>query len=186
MPGGLHSFFNDSFLKIAKEFGNGGYDLLFISGYGAFGLIKKDEYIKTTAFLAAKSFLAANSIGSILKYSTVRARPYVEEGKDKFTPFIFKTSRNSFPSRHTASAFSIATVFAERSNYLSIKIIAYSLATATAFERVYSDKHWASDVFSGAVIGYFIGKDIVLTEKNKSKNISLLPYPGGIILTSRF
>jgi membrane-associated phospholipid phosphatase len=35
------------------------------------------------------------------------------------------------------------------------------LATLTSLSRVYADKHWASDVFAGAVIGY-LGAQVTL------------------------
>ena len=180
--GGIHSSFNNDFLKVAKEFGNGAYDLLFIGGYGLFGAAKKDGYMKETALMAAESFLAANAVGSLLKYSVGRARPYIEEGKKHFTPFVFKTSRTSFPSGHTVSAFSVATVFAQRSDYISVKILVYTMASATAFERVYSDKHWASDVFFGAALGYFVASDIVGGKKEKKSDVSFYPVGNGIMI----
>lgn len=179
--GKSRSSLNDNFFKIAKKFGDGGYDILFLTGWSLAGTFTKNEYMKETAFLAAKSFLSANSIGSIIKYSIGRARPYTGDGKSHFTPFKFKTSRSSFPSGHTVSAFSVATVFAKRSDYTSIKILSYSMACATALERVYSDKHWATDVFFGAALGYFIAKDIV-EEKPKKSDFSIYPINSGFIL----
>jgi hypothetical protein len=180
----LQSNFNTNFLKIAKEFGNGGYDILFITGYGITGSIIKDDYMKETAFMAGESFISANILGTIIKYSVGRARPYTGDGKSKFTPFVFKTSRASFPSGHTVSAFSVATVFAERSNSILIKILFYATASATAFERIYFDKHWSSDVFFGATLGYLIGKDIV-KGNNKSDTILVYPFNKGIMLAFR-
>jgi len=180
----LQSNFNTNFLKIAKEFGNGGYDILFITGYGITGSIIKDDYMKETAFMAGESFISANILGTIIKYSVGRARPYTGDGKSKFTPFVFKTSRASFPSGHTVSAFSVATVFAERSDYDSVKILCYSMASLVAFERVYSDKHWTSDVFLGAAIGYFVAKDIVKKD-NKNNSLSIYPLNNGIMIAFR-
>jgi membrane-associated phospholipid phosphatase len=34
------------------------------------------------------------------------------------------------------------------------------IAAATALTRVDRDKHWASDTFVGAAIGYFVGKTV--------------------------
>jgi hypothetical protein len=160
------------------------YDISFITGYGLVGSILKDDYMKETALMAGESLISATFISTLIKYSFGRARPYTGDGKSKFTPFTFKTSRTSFPSGHTIRLFSIATVFAERSNSILIKILFYATASATAFERIYSDKHWSSDVFFGATLGYLIGKDIV-KGNNKSDTILVYLFNKGIMLAFR-
>lgn len=73
-----------------------------------------------------------------------------------------EASFNSFPSGHTATAFSIATVFASRySDIKAIPVISYSLATLVGISRLTENKHWSSDVFAGALIGYLCGKQVV-------------------------
>ena len=65
------------------------------------------------------------------------------------------SSRNSFPSGHTATAFMGAHIFhkeyGERSIYYSIG--GYLLATITGIFRQLNDRHWISDVFFGAGLG---------------------------------
>jgi membrane-associated phospholipid phosphatase len=39
--------------------------------------------------------------------------------------------------------------------------LAYGIATLTALSRVNDNAHWASDVFFGAIIGYFTAKAIM-------------------------
>jgi hypothetical protein len=56
----------------------------------------------------------------------------------------------------------------------------YGLAGFTGYQRIYDDKHWFSDVFVGATIGYFIGNNIVNSEENRSSNnflsnVSVMP-----------
>lgn len=68
-------------------------------------------------------------------------------------------SYDAFPSGHTATIFSVATVFAEQ--YKDIKVVpvfCYSFATIVGISRMYEHAHWASDVFLGAVIGYLCGQ----------------------------
>lgn len=155
---GSKSDLNDEISKTAEKLGNGGYDAAIVAGYGGLGLLLKNSYMQDTALLAAESFLAANTAGTLLKYSAGRARPYTGDGKRKFTPFKFKTARTSFPSGHTVSAFSVASVFAARSESTAVKVLAYSLASSVAFQRVYADKHWASDTLAGAAIGTAVGR----------------------------
>lgn len=59
---------------------------------------------------------------------------------------------NSFPSGHTATAFSGAELV--RLEYGgAISIAAYSVAGLVGFLRIYNNKHWANDVLAGAGIG---------------------------------
>lgn len=68
-------------------------------------------------------------------------------------------SYDAFPSGHTATVFSVATVFAEQYKDIPIvPIISYSFASIVGISRMLEHAHWASDVFLGACIGYFCGK----------------------------
>ena len=85
---------------------------------------------------------------------------------------------HSFPSGHTATAFMTATMLNKEYGYKSpwIGFGAYSVATATGLMRIANNKHWLSDVLTGAGIGilttelgYWIG-DLIF--KNKGINHS--------------
>lgn len=114
--------------------------------------------------LGASAF-AANAIMALAvnatKYSVKEMRPD-------------NSTRNSFPSGHTATAFVAATILHKeygltRSPWFSIG--GYALATATGVMRVLNNRHWISDVMAGAGIGimstelgYFVA-DLVFKEK---------------------
>jgi len=69
----------------------------------------------------------------------------------------------SFPSGHTISAFSVATVYADRyPNQRWHAWVAYGLASAVGFSRISLQSHHPSDVFAGAVLGYAIAHYAVL------------------------
>ena len=170
------SSFGDSASTTLEKFGNGGYDLVFLCVYGAAGYFLKNTGMTGTAMLAAGSFAAANAAGAALKIAAGRARPYAGEGKGSFRPFNTKTARTSLPSGHTVSAFSVASVFAARSESPAVGIAAYSLASGVAMQRIYGDKHWASDVFAGAVLGVAVGRAVVKSAgTKKEKTAYLLP-----------
>ena len=66
------------------------------------------------------------------------------------------SSENSWPSGHTATAFVGATILHKeygltRSPWYSV--LGYTVATATGIMRVLNNRHWVSDVLSGAGIG---------------------------------
>jgi hypothetical protein len=65
------------------------------------------------------------------------------------------TSKNSFPSGHTATAFMGAEFLFQEYKDVSIwyGISGYLVATGTGFFRMYNDRHWLTDVAAGAGIG---------------------------------
>jgi len=70
--------------------------------------------------------------------------------------------RDAFPSGHSTIIWSVAPILAKQ--YEEQKWVAptvYTLATLTSLSRVYANKHWATDVFAGAVIGY-LGAQVTL------------------------
>lgn len=65
------------------------------------------------------------------------------------------SNHSSFPSGHTAQAFSAAEFM--RMEYKNVSawygIAGYTMAVATGYLRMYNNKHWFSDVVAGAGIG---------------------------------
>jgi len=96
-----------------------------------------------------KLFTAAASAG-VIQFCTTHAikRIAKEERPDGST-------KNSFPSGHTATAFMTATMLAKEYGYISpwISIGGYTVATATGVMRMINNRHWMSDVLAGAGIG---------------------------------
>ena len=71
------------------------------------------------------------------------------------------STRNSWPSGHTATAFVGATILHKeygltRSPWYSVA--GYGVATATGVMRVLNNRHWVSDVLSGAGVGIISGE----------------------------
>lgn len=83
------------------------------------------------------------------------------------------SNNRSFPSGHTATAFMTATMLTKEYGYISpwIGFGAYSMASATGLMRMANNKHWLSDVMTGAGIGilstelgYYLA-DIIFKDK---------------------
>ena len=103
-----------------------------------------------TRFLvsAGLSYGVMGALVNTIKYSAKEMRP---DG----------STANSWPSGHTANSFVGATVLHKeygltRSPWFSVA--GYSIATATGVMRVLNNRHWVSDVMSGAGIGIFAGE----------------------------
>lgn len=77
-----------------------------------------------------------------LKYSTKVMRP---DG----------STRNSFPSGHTATAFMNATFMHKEYGHINplYSVLGYSMATYTGVSRSLNNRHWLSDILAGAGIG---------------------------------
>lgn len=106
---------------------------------------------KKQALLLSGSYALMGLSVSIIKNNTHVLRP------DRSNSF-------SFPSGHTATAFAGAEfIYREyRRNSIWYGIGAYTIAGATGFLRMYNNKHWLTDVVTGAGIGILSTKIIYL------------------------
>lgn len=152
-----------------------------ICSVGAFGLLSaalKDEKGVQTSLLATQAMITSAVWVRLIKMLTGRERPSAAYAFSKYEagkwygPFAQfdqdLTNRkpgsafDAFPSGHTITAFSIATVFATMyKDKPAIPIISYSAATLVGISRLTEHAHWASDVFVGALLGYGCGKQVV-------------------------
>ncbi|MFH1074731.1 MAG: phosphatase PAP2 family protein [Candidatus Firestonebacteria bacterium] len=139
---------NLDFFKSADIFGDGYFT---IGASLALYLIGGDKERKTALNLA-ESFIETGIITGAIKIGFGRRRP--DSGFDAFTFEPLGLKDDSFPSGHTAAAFSTAAILAKT---YDIGLITYPVAACVGFSRVYKEKHWLSDVFFGAVIGTLIG-----------------------------
>lgn len=65
------------------------------------------------------------------------------------------SSRNSFPSGHTATAFLTATMLHKEYGWRSpwFSVGGYTVATVVGISRIFNNRHWATDVLAGGAIG---------------------------------
>lgn len=118
---------------------------------GIYALIQKDEPLLKEAIYIGTSVIEAVGITYGLKYAFDRQRPYVKY-PDKVHPIDAEDSP-SFPSGHTAAAFSLATSLSI--TYPKWYVIAPSAiwACGVGFARINQGVHYPSDVLTGAAIG---------------------------------
>ena len=116
-------------------------------GLKVFGYEGRSDW---TRFLASAglSYAVMGALVNTIKYSAKEMRP---DG----------STANSWPSGHTANSFVGATILHKeygltRSPWFSVA--GYGIATATGVMRVLNNRHWVSDVMSGAGIGIFAGE----------------------------
>ncbi|OXB23772.1 PA-phosphatase [Flavobacterium tructae] len=102
------------------------------------------------------------------------------------------SSKNSFPSGHTATAFAGAEFLWQEYKDKSIwyGIAGYAVATGTGLFRIYNNRHWLTDVAAGAGIGilstkiaywlnpYITKKLFKSSSENKSTSM-VMPFYNG-------
>jgi len=161
------SSISDRISEFAKPFGDGRYTLPGLGALYLYGHFFKNEKAQRTALLSLESFVISGLFVQALKFTGHRHRPSSGDPYNTWDGPSFSTSNLSFPSGHSSSAFAIATVIAsEYRDKTFIPPLAYGIATLTALSRVNDNAHWASDVFFGAIIGYFTAKAII-AQNNK-------------------
>jgi membrane-associated phospholipid phosphatase len=112
----------------------------------AVGVKGRHKIIARTVILGMSSILA-DQVVTFLKHSTHQLRP---DG----------STYNSFPSGHTTTAFVGAEIMNQEFGWRSpwYSIAGYTMATATGVLRVMNNRHWLSDVITGAGIGILTTK----------------------------
>lgn len=153
------------------------YNTLLIGGVNALSGVLNNIYMnKKVAFEIYQSAIYTGLTTMLLKTIFGRSRPYTNEGSFSFSPINFSGDDEwSLPSGHTSLGFSLSTVLSENSKNDWMKVLYYVPALLTAYSRVYQDKHWLSDVFLGAVIGYTIGKWTVKIHKKNEGPVNPIP-----------
>lgn len=119
------------------------------------GLVDHDDHQRETGFLSGEAAVNSLAVVEALKFAAGRERPYLDNANGKFG-----RSGSSFPSEHSAVAWSIAGIVAHEYPNPFIKYLSYGLATLVSASRVTAKEHFNSDVLVGAALGYLISEYI--------------------------
>lgn len=135
------------------------------------GLFTKNEKLRRTGVLLISSATATGFFQQFLKSATGRARPGAELGKNHFRPFGGSAAYRSFPSGHAVLSFTQAHSIAKQFESWWVKAPIYAVGAIPGLSRIYTDAHWASDVFLSWAMSYFMVEaiDIYLDKKYKEK-----------------
>jgi membrane-associated phospholipid phosphatase len=148
---------NPSTISHYKTLSNAGIAGLAGAGAGMylFSFPTHNDHWRETGFLAGEAALNSLVVVEAMKYTLGRERPYQGNGSGNFF-----SSGTSFPSEHSAAAWSIAGVIAHEYPGIFPSLVAYGTAAAVDFSRVHAKQHFPSDVFVGSVMGYLIAQNI--------------------------
>jgi membrane-associated phospholipid phosphatase len=112
-------------------------------------------------------------VAEAIKISLGRLRPYQSD-----SPYRFIKGGRSFYSGDVSVNFALATVISKEfprqhigflgiDRYIPLApVLLYSVAGLVACQRLYSNNHWVSDVYYGALAGYVSGS-LAVHFKNK-------------------
>jgi len=146
-----------STLREYRNFSNYGLYSLVGAGGGLYlwSKISRDDRQSETGVLAAEAAINSFGVDAVFKYSFGRERPDQEQGLGHFFEHGV-----SFPSGHSAVAWSIASVLAHEYPGPLSKFLAYGMATAVSASRVAGKEHFPSDVVVGGAVGWLIGRQV--------------------------
>ena len=153
----------------AREFGNAGEVLggaipeAVAGGALLAGRLIKDDHFRSFAFTIAEAYVTNDILTRSIKASVYRMRPD-------------RSDSNSFPSGHASDSFAMATVV---NNYYGKKwgIPLYTFAALVGMSRIEKEKHWPSDVISGATLGYLSGRAAIIgTERELSRRRKIASF----------
>ena len=144
----------------------------FVAGSYAYGVWRDDAKAREIGVLGTETLLDGLIVAGILKEVTRRNRP------DEKNPSDFWGGGTSFPSGHAIQVWSIASLVShEYKNKPIVAVAAYGLAGIVSASRIAAQKHFASDVVTGGLMGWFIGRYVYQTHMSHlaHQHSSLMP-----------
>ncbi len=140
-------------------------------GCWALGSVRDDTEMAGLGYDLSRSLLLTYGVTSAIKLGVDRTRPNGES--------------YSFPSGHTASAFSTAGVLTRRYGGW-VGGVSIGLGVLTGLGRMEENKHYASDVVAGATIGWIIGRTVARKGSDNESAWRVVPSGSGLVLVGKF
>jgi membrane-associated phospholipid phosphatase len=171
--------------RLTKGRGSKIDDYLIFSPYVEFAALQalkfkcRNDFINTSILILKSEIIMAAIVFPMKKFTQVE-RPYSYfSGKPEIEKDKNSDAFHSLPSGHTAQAFVAAAIVHKEFRYKSQwpGVAAYGLATTVAAYRMINDRHWLSDVLTGAGIGMLSANIAYGTHRFKwgKKQICVLP-----------
>ncbi|MEP6690622.1 MAG: phosphatase PAP2 family protein [Gemmatimonadaceae bacterium] len=159
--------------EIDRDFGRVNEASLFLAGTGVY-IVSKIAHAPTAAdmaFHATEAVVISTVANTALRGVLGRSRPFVSGGDDPrdfhfgkgFSDFDYR----SLPSIHASSNYAAATVIVgevherwpDAAWWVAPPL--YVVASLPSVARLHGNRHWASDILSGAFLGTFTGIKVI-------------------------
>lgn len=172
--------------RVGNRLGQPQYSLPVLGVLYGVGRVEHNSALTAAAEHTSVALLAAGAANGALKVLVGRERPHRAGDADVLHPLNFDNQWQSFPSGHTVVAFSLATALSEEAGRPWVSALAYGTAGMVGWSRVYQDKHWASDVVAGAVVGTVVSRATIhwlhgRDADGSGARVTLLP--AGVVVT---
>ena len=135
------------------------------------GRVGKFDRIADLGWHGSEAVMLADVTTYLIKGIAGRGRPFLSQGD---VPTDWNAGKGfssgdyaSFPSGHATTAFAAAAAVTNETtrwwpnSTWIVGPLMYGGATAVGLSRMYHNRHWASDVVVGAMIGTFAGRKVV-------------------------
>jgi membrane-associated phospholipid phosphatase len=141
-----HSRSLDHFAKAVNPFGTTKRLVPAMALTYVAALLTGHESLARGTLNTAAGYVASDLVESALKPMVGRERPHVDGNSHRFRPFTANGDWHSFPSAHVAHITSIAQAISMQTQSGPVTALCSSLVALVAWDRVYEDQHWTSDV----------------------------------------
>jgi len=131
------------------------------------------------ALASVEAGLSSLALSQVIKLGVDRSRPSADRGAADFGHA--RRSDSSFPSSHTALAWSVVTPIAQRYDAPWL----YGVAAIVNVGRVGDRKHWLSDTVAGSLLGYAVG-DWFGRRADVAPGSSVMLMPHGVAMSMPF
>jgi hypothetical protein len=143
---------------VAKTFHEAEGTLAISGTLMAGGLILREMKVAQTGMQVLVSYGLTSGMMIATKWAFGRSRPSQTPDDNTQFDWFNGTENSAFPSGAAVVTFSLATTLADAIDHPAATIALYAGATLNAWARVYSDRHWFSDVALGALYGITAAK----------------------------
>ena len=170
---------NEPSLKVLRDAG----EVLPLAEFGLAGaawLTRRGSADGDVALASVEAGLSSVALAETIKLAVDRSRPSSDRGAADFGHA--KRSDSSFPSVHTALAWSVLTPIAQRYDAPWL----YGVAALTNVGRVAGRDHWLSDTVAGSVLGYVVGDWFGKRADATGTATTVMLVPHGAVLSTTF
>jgi membrane-associated phospholipid phosphatase len=148
------------------------------------------------ALVVFEAVTIATDLNQVVKLTVGRERPFVHQLPDDEKGGTENPPDNnlSFYSGHTGWSFAFATAagtIASRRGYKSAPIVwaaGLTLAATSGYLRIAADKHYLTDVLTGAATGAAIGWAVpaLLHPARRRASVEVVPAPNGVAVVGTY
>jgi hypothetical protein len=156
---------SQSTIDRSRTFSDAGMAAFIAGSTGAYflGRFSNDDHLRETGVLSSEAMLGSLAEAEVFKGITGRDRPLEGDGRGRWLQ-----GGSSFPSIHSAVAWSAATVIAGEYPGWLTEFFAYGGAAAVSVARVTGREHFTSDALIGSALGWYMGHHVVSAHARES------------------